>query len=90
MAFKQFRFNIVLRVLLLTATCLALFITLNSTYTFTPILVAGLIIYLTGRLFWLDSALSILIAAVITVGAVRLLRDVMQSLRTGQPLDLND
>jgi len=45
MAFKQFRFNIVLRVLLLTSTCLALFITLNSTFTFTPILVVGLIIY---------------------------------------------
>ena len=30
---------------MLTATCLALFITLNSTFTFTPILVAGLIIY---------------------------------------------
>ncbi|MCK5137925.1 MAG: hypothetical protein KAR19_19215 [Bacteroidales bacterium] len=45
MVFKQFRFNIVIRVLLLTSTCLALFITLNSTFTFTPILVAGLIIY---------------------------------------------
>jgi nitrogen fixation/metabolism regulation signal transduction histidine kinase len=45
MVFKQFRFNIVLRVLLLTCTCLALFVTLNSNYTFTPILVAGLIIY---------------------------------------------
>ncbi|HER09953.1 MAG TPA: ATP-binding protein [Bacteroides sp.] len=45
MVFKQFRFNIILRVLLITATCLALFITLNSTFTFTPILVAGLIIY---------------------------------------------
>ncbi|MFO7668698.1 MAG: ATP-binding protein [Bacteroidales bacterium] len=45
MVFKQFRFNIILRVLLLTATCLALFITLSSAYTFTPILVAGLIIY---------------------------------------------
>ena len=45
MVFKQFRFNIALRVLLLTATCLALFITLNSTFTFTPILVVGLIIY---------------------------------------------
>jgi len=45
MGFKQFRFNIVLRVLLLTSTCLALFITLNSTFTFTPVLVAGLIIY---------------------------------------------
>ena len=32
MVFKQFRFNIVLRVLVLTATCLALFITLNSTF----------------------------------------------------------
>ena len=45
MVFKQFRFNIILRVLLLTSTCLALFITLNSSFTFTPILVAGLIIY---------------------------------------------
>jgi two-component system nitrogen regulation sensor histidine kinase NtrY len=45
MGFKQFRFNIVLRVLLITSTCLALFITLNSTFTFTPILVTGLIIY---------------------------------------------
>jgi len=45
MVFKQFRFNIVLRVLLLTSTCLALFITLNSTFTFTPILIVGLIIY---------------------------------------------
>ena len=45
MVFKQFRYNIVLRVLLLTATCLGLFITLNSSFTFTPILVAGLIIY---------------------------------------------
>ena len=45
MVFKQFRFNIILRVLVLTATCLALFITLNSAFTFTPILIAGLIIY---------------------------------------------
>ena len=45
MVFKQFRFNIVLRVLVITDTCLALFITLNSTFTFTPILVVGLIIY---------------------------------------------
>jgi nitrogen fixation/metabolism regulation signal transduction histidine kinase len=45
MVFKQFRFNIVLRVLLLTSTCLVLFITLNSSFTFTPILVAALIIY---------------------------------------------
>ena len=30
---------------MLTSTCLALFITLNSTFTFTPILIVGLIIY---------------------------------------------
>lgn len=52
--------------------------------------VAGLVIYLSGRLFWLDSALSVLIASVIAVGAVRLLRDVALSLRTGQPLNLDD
>jgi len=34
-----------MRVLLLTLTCLALFITLNSSYIFTPILVVALIIY---------------------------------------------
>jgi two-component system nitrogen regulation sensor histidine kinase NtrY len=45
MVFKQFRYLVILRVLVLTATCLALFITLNSSFTFTPILVAGLIIY---------------------------------------------
>jgi len=50
MVFRQFRFNIILRVLLLTATCLTLFITLNSTFTFTPILVVGLIIYQTWSL----------------------------------------
>jgi two-component system nitrogen regulation sensor histidine kinase NtrY len=45
MVFKQFRFNIIFRVLVMTATCLALFLTLGSTFTFTPILVAALIIY---------------------------------------------
>ncbi|MEZ5071910.1 MAG: ATP-binding protein [Bacteroidales bacterium] len=45
MVFRQFRFHIVFRVLLLTGSCLALFITMKSAYTFTPVLVAGLIIY---------------------------------------------
>ena len=45
MVFKQFRYNIILRVLLLITTCLALFVTLNSSFTFTPVLVVGLIIY---------------------------------------------
>jgi len=51
--------------------------------------VSGLVIYLTGRFFWLDSALSAAIAAVVGVGAARLLRDVVRSLRTGAPLDLH-
>jgi two-component system nitrogen regulation sensor histidine kinase NtrY len=45
MVFKQFRYNIILRVLLLISTCLALFVSLNSSFTFTPVLVVGLIIY---------------------------------------------
>ncbi|HET6815799.1 MAG TPA: cation diffusion facilitator family transporter [Mycobacteriales bacterium] len=40
---------------------------------------AGLVIYLTGRFFWLDSALSVGIAAVVAVGAARLLWDVWSS-----------
>lgn len=64
--------------------------TVSDALASAAVAVAGLVIYLTGRLFWLDSALSVLIAAVIAVGAVRLLRDVIRSLRTGQPLDLDD
>jgi two-component system nitrogen regulation sensor histidine kinase NtrY len=45
MVFKQFRYYVIVRVLVLTATCLALFISLNSSFTFTPILVVALIIY---------------------------------------------
>ena len=64
--------------------------TVSDALASAAVAVAGLVIYLTGRLYWLDSALSVLIAAVIAVGAVRLLRDVIRSLRTGQPLDLDD
>src|SRR6056300_1397963 len=45
MVYKQFRFNVILRVLLLTMTCLLLFLSLNSNFTFTPILIVGLIVY---------------------------------------------
>lgn len=45
MVYKQFRYNVIFRVLLLTATCLVLFLSLNSNYTFTPVLVIGLIVY---------------------------------------------
>jgi Co/Zn/Cd efflux system component len=52
--------------------------------------VSGGIIFVTGRLFWLDSAMSLVISVVIGVGAVRLLRDVVRALRTHTPLVLDD
>lgn len=52
--------------------------------------VSGGIIYATGRLFWIDSALSGLISIVIGVGAIRLLRDVATALRTGAPITVDD
>ena len=64
--------------------------TVSDALASAAVAVAGLVIYLTGRFFWLDSALSVLIAAVIAAGAVRLLRDVARSLCSGQPLDLHD
>ena len=46
MVFKQFRFNIILRVLLLTATCLLLLLVLSKgEYSFTPYVVIALIVY---------------------------------------------
>jgi cobalt-zinc-cadmium efflux system protein len=52
--------------------------------------VSGAIIYLTGRYFWLDSLLSLVIAVVIGVGAIRLLASVVTALRTGTDLDVDD
>ena len=64
--------------------------TISDALASAAVAIAGLVIYLTGRLFWLDSALSVLIAAVVGVGAVRLLRDVIRSLRAGEALKLED
>jgi len=47
---------------------------------------SGAIIYFSGRLYWVDSAVAILIAFVIGVGAFKLLRDVMVALRSGSSL----
>ena len=48
--------------------------------------VAGAIIYITGRLYWLDSAVAVAIGIVIGIGALKLLRDVLRALRTSTPL----
>jgi len=45
MVYKQFRFSVIFRVLMLTASCLILFVTINSSLTFAPILIVGLIVY---------------------------------------------
>ena len=45
MVYKQFRFNVIIRVLVLTATSLVLFLSLNSAFTFTPILIVALMVY---------------------------------------------
>lgn len=64
--------------------------TISDALASAAVAVSGLVIFLTGSLDWLDSALSVLIAAVVSVGALRLLRDVVRTLRTGVPLDLDD
>lgn len=50
----------------------------------------GIIIFITHKYYWLDSVAAILISLVIGYGAVRLLIDVIKSLKSGQPLSLDD
>ncbi len=64
--------------------------TISDAVASAAVAASGLVIYLTGRLYWLDSALSVVISVLIGVGAARLLRDVVGALRTGTPLDLDD
>jgi len=52
--------------------------------------VSGAIIYFSGRLYWLDSAVAVLIGVVIGFGAFRLLRDVISALRNRTNLALAD
>ncbi|MCX6533168.1 MAG: cation diffusion facilitator family transporter [Actinobacteria bacterium] len=49
--------------------------------------ISGAVIYFTGRLYWLDSAVAVLIGLVIGFGAVKLLRDVAMALRTHAKLE---
>src|SRR5581483_11551003 len=50
----------------------------------------GAVIYFTGGLYWLDSVAAIIIGIIIAIGAVRLLADVVQSLRSRTPLQQHD
>ena len=64
--------------------------TVSDAVASAAVAVGGLVIYMTGRFYWVDSVLSVFISLVIGVGAVHLLRDVVRSLRTGVVLDLDD
>jgi cobalt-zinc-cadmium efflux system protein len=64
--------------------------TISDAVASAAVAASGLVIYLTDRFFWLDSALSVAISVIIGAGAARLLRDVVRSLSTGAPLDLDD
>lgn len=52
--------------------------------------VVGGVIYFAHGLYWLDSAIAILVGLAIGYGAVRLLLDVLKSLRNKQPIELED
>ena len=64
--------------------------TISDAVASAAVAIGGAVIYLTGRFYWVDSVLSVVIAVVIGAGALHLLRDVVRSLRTGTALDLND
>jgi cobalt-zinc-cadmium efflux system protein len=51
--------------------------------------ISGAVLYVTGRYYWLDSLLSLAIAVVVAVGAVRLLVAVVVALRQGTDLDID-
>lgn len=50
--------------------------------------VTGGIIFVTGRLYWLDSAVTVVIGILIGFNALKLLRDVIGALRQNKPDDL--
>jgi cobalt-zinc-cadmium efflux system protein len=64
--------------------------TVSDALASAAVAVSGAVIYVTGRYYWLDSLLSLVIAVVIGVGAVRLLVAVVTALRRGTDLDVDD
>ncbi len=64
--------------------------TISDAVASAAVAIGGAVIYVTGRFYWVDSALSVVIAVVIGAGALRLLRDVVRSLSAGTALELDD
>lgn len=56
--------------------------TLSDAVSSAAVAVSGVIIVVTGQLYWLDSGLAVLIGVAIGYGAVKLLRDVITTLRS--------
>jgi cobalt-zinc-cadmium efflux system protein len=61
--------------------------TVSDALTSAAVAVTGGIMYLAHGLYWLDSVVAILIGLVVGAGAVGLLRDVLQALRTPRALE---
>jgi cation diffusion facilitator family transporter len=64
--------------------------TVADAITSAAVAVTGAVIFLVEGLYWLDSVMAVLVGLLIGAGATRLLVDVVRSLRTGTPLDLDD
>jgi cobalt-zinc-cadmium efflux system protein len=64
--------------------------TISDALASAAVAVGGAVIYVTGRLYWLDSVLAAGIGVLVGIGALRLLRDAVTALRSGTPLVLDD
>lgn len=60
--------------------------TISDALASAAVAVGGAVIYFTGKLYWLDSALAVSIGVLVGVGALRLLRDAATDLRRGSQL----
>ncbi|MGI8420013.1 MAG: cation diffusion facilitator family transporter [Candidatus Levyibacteriota bacterium] len=56
--------------------------TISDGATSAAVAISGLIIFLTGKYYWLDSIIAIVIGIIIGFGALRLLRDTINALRS--------
>lgn len=55
----------------------------------TAVAVTGGIIFITGRFFWIDSLVSVIIGLIVGYNAVKLLKDVIRSLSQRNPVKLS-
>lgn len=63
--------------------------TISDGVTAAAVAVSGGIIYFTGKFHWLDSALAVVIGAIIGFRALKLLRDVVVALRAKTPISVD-